>query len=200
MTSCHPAQAGFTLLETLVVLVVLGLLVVGLGQGVRAGLALWTAQNQRVERVADLDSTARLLRTVLTRMAPPSATGAQNQSTTIKGGSSRLDFVGDLPTGLGATQRADIAIELLRQQLVLVWTPHRHEVSVGPPPKPVETELIGRVEALDLAYWGAPSPDQAPGWQAGWEGPGLPALIRVRLVFAKGDPRRWPDLIVAPQL
>ena len=196
----RPAQAGFTLLETLVVLVVLGLLVVGLAQGVRAGLALWTAQNKRIERITDLDSTARLLRTLLTGMPPPSATGAQSQSTTIKGGSSRLDFVGDLPTGLGATQRADIVIELLRQRLVLVWTPRRHEVSVGPPPKPVETELISGVEGLDLAYWGAASPDQAPSWQAAWEGPGLPQLIRVRLVFAEGDPRIWPDLIVAPQL
>ena len=34
-------QSGFTLLELLVALVVLGLLVVGLTQGVRAGLTMW---------------------------------------------------------------------------------------------------------------------------------------------------------------
>ena len=41
-------QTGFTLLEMLVVLVVLGFLMVGLTQGVRAGLALWDAQSRRV--------------------------------------------------------------------------------------------------------------------------------------------------------
>jgi general secretion pathway protein J len=198
MADRPPAASGFTLLETLVVLAVLGLLFVGLTQGIRAGLALWRAQDRRIEQTAELDSTARLLRTLLTRMSSPTGPAGQSQ-TILKGGSNRLEFIGDLPTGLGATQRADIVIELLRRRLVLVWTPRRHEVPVGSPPKPVETELMGSVQALDLGYWGTPAPDQSPGWQPSWDGPGLPQLIRVRLAFAAGDPRRWPDLIVAPQ-
>jgi hypothetical protein len=61
------------------------------------------------------------------------------------------------------------------------------------------TELIRNVERLDLAYWGAPSPAQTAGWQGQWDGPGIPELIRVRLGFSKGDYRRFPDLIAAPQ-
>ena len=38
------------------------------------------------------------------------------------------------------------------------------------------------------------------GWQVQWEGPAIPELIRLRLVFAEGDRRRFPDLIAAPQL
>ena len=26
----------------------------------------------------------------------------------------------------------------------------------------------------------------------------MPALIRFRIVFPSGDPRRWPDVVVAP--
>ena len=52
-------QGGFTLLEMLVALVVLGLLVVGLTQGVRTGLALWSAQSRRIGTAADLDAVAR---------------------------------------------------------------------------------------------------------------------------------------------
>lgn len=40
MTATAGREAGFTLLEMLVVLVVLGMLVVGLAQGVRAGLTM----------------------------------------------------------------------------------------------------------------------------------------------------------------
>jgi prepilin-type N-terminal cleavage/methylation domain-containing protein len=43
-------QKGFTLLELLVALVVLGLLVVGLNQGVRAGLTMWGAQTREWAR------------------------------------------------------------------------------------------------------------------------------------------------------
>jgi general secretion pathway protein J len=82
---------------------------------------------------------------------------------------------------------------------VLRWTPRRHELSIAPPPEPIETELIRGVERFDLAYWGSPSPGEPAGWQSRWDRRDIPELIRVRLGFATGDRRRWPDLIAAPQ-
>jgi general secretion pathway protein J len=197
-------QTGFTLLEVLVVLVVLGLLVVGLTQGVRAGLTMWDAQTRRVGETSELDAAARILRILLTGIAAnPSggvSPGAAGTAAEFEGRPDSLAFVGDLPTGIGSTRRAEIKIELRGARLVLSWTPRRHELSSTPPPKPVETELMRGVERLDLAYWGSPAPGQPPGWQGQWDGPGMPELVRVRLGFAKGDRRRWPDLIAAPQL
>jgi hypothetical protein len=59
---------------------------------------------------------------------------------------------------------------------------------------------MSRVDRLQLAYWGAPSTGAPEGWLAEWDSPLLPNLIRVRLTFAKGDRRQWPDLIAAPLL
>jgi general secretion pathway protein J len=196
-------QTGFTLLEVLVALVVLGFLVIGLTQGVRAGLKMWGAQAGRVSQTSELDAAARILRTILTGMAASPSGGASPTAAgnaEIEGGPDSLAFVGDLPDGLGAVRRADIKIELSHGGLVLRWTPRRHELSTAPPPAPVETELIGGVEHLSLAYWGAPGPGQPSGWQSQWDGPGMPELVRVRLTFREGDRRRWPDLIAAPQL
>jgi general secretion pathway protein J len=193
-------QVGFTLLEMLVVVVVLGLLMIGLTQGVRAGLSLWDAQSRRVGETAELDAAERILRSLLSAIAPPpSANIAAAPTVELKGTGENLAFVGDLPTGLGTTQRANITIELSRGRLVLRWTPHRHELSAAPAPDPSEIELIRRVDHLDLAYWGPPSPGQAAAWQPQWDGPSIPELIRLRLVLAKGDRRRFPDLIAAPQ-
>jgi hypothetical protein len=116
----------------------------------------------------------------------------------LKGSAGSLAFVGDLPTGLGTTQRADITLELSRGRMVLRWTPHRHELSTAAATPPTETELVGNVERLDLAYWGT-SPSQETGWQAQWDGPAIPELIRVRLVFGNNDRRRFPDLIALPR-
>ena len=196
-------QSGFTLLEMLVVVVVLGLLVVGLTQGVRAGLAMWGAQQRRLGETAELDASARILRTLLTGIAAAPASGAgpgAGNGTAIKGEADQLSFVGDLPTGLGTTRRADIAIELHGGRLVLSWTPHLHEVSTAPPPKPTQTELIAGVAHLGFSYWGSAAPDQPAAWQTRWDGPTPPELIRIRLLFAKGDRRHWPDLIVTPEL
>ena len=196
-------QAGFTLLEMLVALVVLGFLMIGLTQGVRAGLALWDAQTRRVGETAELDATARTLRRLLSGIAPAPSAGFASvaaSNSELKGSTESLAFVGDLPTGLGITQRADITLELRQGRLVLRWTPRRHELSNAPAPQPIETELIRGVDRIDLAYWGSPSPEQPAGWQAQWDGPAIPELIRLRLALAKGDRRRFPDLIAAPQL
>ncbi len=194
-------QSGFTLLEMLVVLVVLGFLMVGLTQGVRAGLTMWGAQTRRVGETADLDAGARVLRRLLSGISLLSAGGSFGASSAPKfePRPDSITFVGDLPTGFGTTRRADITLELHDGRLVLRWTPRRHELSTAPPPEPIETELIRRVERLDLAYWGAPAPGEPAGWQSQWDRRDIPELIRVRLGFAKGDRRRWPDLIAAPQ-
>ena len=167
-------QTGFTLLEMLVSLVVLGFLVVGLAQGVRAGLRLWDAQTLRIGETGELDAGARVLRALLNGIWVPPQGGAGRSAAAkseIEGHPDILAFRGDLPTGLGTTRLANITLELRERRLVLRWSPHRHELTNAPEPEPIETELIRGVEHLDLAYWGSPSPDQAPGWQAQWDGP-----------------------------
>lgn len=195
-------QAGFTLLEILVVVVVLGLLMIGLTQGVRAGLTLWDAQARRTGETAELDAAARVLRGLLSGITASPASGFNPGAPTaveLKGTAESLTFIGDLPTGLGTTRRADITLVLSQGRLVLRWVPHRHELSNAPPPEPIETELVRKVDRLELAYWGSPSPDQAAGWQTQWDGPAIPELIRVRLILSKDDRRRFPALIAAPQ-
>lgn len=186
----------------LVVVTVLGLLIVGLTQGVRAGMALWGAQQRRVGETAELDAGARILRLLLTGISIPasSAVGGAQATDGFKGDAGQLSFVGYLPTGLGTTRRADISIALRKGNLMLSWTPHLHETPLGPPPSPSETELIANVAGLQIAYWGSTSPDQPAGWQARWDGPVPPPLIRIRLSFPKTDRRLWPDLIAAPVL
>jgi general secretion pathway protein J len=195
-------QSGFTLLEMVVVVTVLGFLMIGLTHGVRTGLALWEAQSRRVGDTAELDAAARILRSLLSGIAPPPSSGVAAGAaggSQLKGTAASLAFVGDLPTGLGTTQRADITLELNQGRLVLVWTPHRHESSTAPALQPTKTELLGNVEHLDLAYWGTAPSGQEVGWQTAWDGPAIPELVRIRLVFGENDRRRFPDLIAAPQ-
>lgn len=198
----HDRQAGFTLLEILVALVVFGFLFIGLNQGARTGFALWNTQTRRIGDTEELDATARVLRSLLTGIPilPVAAGDNAPQAIAMTGAADRLAFVGDLPSGLGATRLADIALGLRAGRLVLSWVPHRHEKADTPPVAPTETELMRGVDRLELAYLGIAPGGQIALWHAKWTGPGLPLLIRVRLGFAKSDGRRWPDLIAAPQL
>jgi prepilin-type N-terminal cleavage/methylation domain-containing protein len=142
---------GFTLLEMLVVVVVLGYLMGGLTQGVRSALALWDAQTRRLGETVELDAAARILRTLLSGIMPSPTAGfgpVAASAAELKGTADSLAFVGDLPAGLGTTQRAHITLELRQGRIVLRWTPHRHELSNTPATAPIETELIRRVGLL----------------------------------------------------
>ena len=203
MNRARPLQGGFTLLEVLVALVVLGLLMLALTQGVRAGLALEQAQTRRLATTAELDATMRVLRGVLTRLPVVPAgyrEGATAAGAGIQGEADRLSFVGNLPTGLGAHHRADIALYVHDGRLILAWKPHYHERPLGPASPYTETVLLDGVKRLQLAYWGSPGRGQPPAWQATWKDMAAPDLIRLRLVFGRSDPRSWPDLIAASRL
>ena len=181
----------------LVVVVVLGLLVVGLVQGVRVGVALLGAQQRRIGETADLDAGARTLRALLNGVvASPAGEPAGNSG--LKGDAEHLSFVGDMPTGRGTSRRADVSLALRGGNLVLSWIPHRHEIPLETAPPPSDTVLVAHVAHLEIAYWGALAPGQPAAWLDRWNGPAAPELIRIRLVFGKDDRRHWPDLIVAP--
>lgn len=197
-----PADTGLTLLEMVIALAVLGVLLVGLTQGVRAGLALRHAQIAQVDRTAEFDPTMRLLRRLLTRL-PMSPAGTSVLTTAaglgFSGETDRVTFIGELPDGLGAVRRAEMTLYVRDRRLVLAWLPHRHEHSLAPPAAPQETPLLEGVEQLRLAYWGTLGNGQAAAWQPRWRGLMAPELVRLRLIFGQSDRRRWPDLLAAPQ-
>src|SRR5205807_8954283 len=61
--------------------------------------------------------------------------------------------------------------------------------------------LLVTVEAAEFAYFGVTQSRSAAEWHDRWSGElDLPALVRVRVRFARSDPRLWPDLTIAPRI
>ena len=176
-------------------LAVLGFLVLGLAQGVRFGLGAWDAQARLLGRTGDLDIADRALRRVVAQLVPTD----DARQPGLRGTAAGFEGVTELPTTAALpTRRAVVALGVDRaQRLVLRWTPYLHARRLGPPPAPEESELLRGVERIEVAYWSAAA---GGGWLPAWTRAELPDLVRVRLVFARGDRRRWPDVVAAPVL
>lgn len=181
-------QAGFTLLELLVGLVVLGFILAGLSQGVRYGYRATEAQARVRNGSGDLDAIDRTLRGLIEQADP----GDDHSGPTLRGTASMVVFTSDLPAAAsGTTRHADVAILVdPAHRLVLRWTPHLHATAFVAPAPPVTTELIRNVQVLQASYW-------ADGWQSNWDKEGLPSLVRLRVLFPPGDSRHWPDIVIA---
>jgi general secretion pathway protein J len=186
-------EDGFTLIEVLVALAVLGLLMLALGQGLRFALSGWTVQNRVVDVHTDLDAVDRTLRQLIEQIDPGSAAAPAE----IVGTASRLVFTSELPLAAASlpTREADMLLTVdAGHRLVLRWTPHLHAIRLGPPPQPHQEVLLDGVDRIEIDYW----KPGGGGWLAAWKGPLLPGLIRIRLVFTKRDRPPWPEIVDAP--
>jgi general secretion pathway protein J len=184
--------AGFTLLEILVALVVLGFLMVGLTQGVRLGLMAWGMQERLIAQRGDLDAVDRALRQFIAQMDP----GTRADPVQATGTETQFAFTSALPLTADGGSADMLLMADPAHHLVLRWLPHLHARRIGPPPPPHVEVLLDRIERVRFAYW-RPS-TAGGGWTGTWGAKSLPALVRVRIEFVQGDPRHWPDIVAAP--
>lgn len=188
-------QRGFTLLEVLVALVLLGLLLAALAQGLRFGMSAWDLQVRASESTASLEATDRSLRQLIESMKPGNFGTSQGSAL---GHRDRLTFVGNLPAVLPGDREAEMTLTLTgNHRLVLRWRPHKHELSTEALPPETETLLLDGVEKLSLAYWRSAMAGMEGGWVDEWSQPALPGLVRIHLEFGPHDPRHWPDMVIA---
>jgi general secretion pathway protein J len=180
-------EAGYTLLEMLVALVVFGLVMAGLAQSWRFGLAAWSGSERHIAGPEDMAAVDTALRGMIARAVPGSMTGRP-------GG---LAFTTHLPQGAGGLRGlADIAIQLGADgTLTLSATPHAAGIPLRPPPPPSFETLATGVDEVRVSYL-TPQNGAPPAWGNKWTGTGLPLLVRIHLRFADGHD--WPDLIAAP--
>ena len=197
MATPRGRSGGFTLLEVLAALAVLGLLLLALGQGLQFGLQAWRSQARALAWPDEMEALDRTLRLLVSRAVSPddAAPGAP-----VQGGAAVLDVLARLagPDG-GAPAPTEARLEVdAGQRLVLRLLPHLH-VSWLVPPRPALIVLAERVQRVEFAYFQA-APGGGGAWQRAWPGPAPPALVRIRLVFPPGDARHWPDIVAAPAL
>lgn len=195
-------EAGFTLAEVLVTLGLLGLFAVlltgALGGTVRAGQSL--AQPAGDGGIA---AAQRVLRARLEHTTPVVRTDSIDPIVDLRGDARRLSFTAPPPD----RQDPD-ALQLYRLTLtpagdLVLYSASslNSRIDLSDPALTgwQGTRLLSDVAELELSYFGPDRFVASERWQTVWmQRQQLPALIRVRLRFAEGDRRFWPDLVVRP--
>ncbi|OYV32255.1 MAG: hypothetical protein B7Z80_27495 [Rhodospirillales bacterium 20-64-7] len=186
MRKSRRGEAGFTLLEMLVALVVFGLVMAGIAQAFRFGFAAIAAGSGAIRAPQDMAAADLALRRMIEQAQPGSMTG----------GPASLAFTTRLPEGadmIGGLQ--DVALQLGPGGVLrLRDAPHPAGLPLGPAAPPQTDILATGLTGLGFSYL-QPEPGAGPQWSPRWSGAGLPLLVRMHLTL-RG--RAWPDLIAAP--
>ncbi|HEY1707673.1 MAG TPA: prepilin-type N-terminal cleavage/methylation domain-containing protein [Rhizomicrobium sp.] len=193
-------EAGFTLLELLVVLTVLALLMVALFAGLRFATHAWDRSESTGSGADEVRLVQNLLRHEIEQAYPRFLAGAtpQDGSVDFSGVADRMTFLAPAPKSFADAARARISLERRPDgrlwQLVMVIRP---ELAADSEPALVEPLLSGLTDVAFNYAADAANPDWVEDWS---HAKALPQLVRVDVTFPRGDSRSWPGVVAAPRI
>ena len=205
-------DAGFTLLELLVALTLLGLIVALLFGGLRFSTKAWEAADERIDQSSELQVVQSFMRRRLGQAYPLRVSQpAAERRIAFAGTPEGVTFTTVMPAhlGLGGFYRLSFYSDegSNGKRLVASWrlfqpgTDQPGTDEFADAGAAGTTVLVDRISGVEFSYFGRSDPGRPAAWQDRWEGvASLPALVRVGVSFTESDRRSWPDLVVAPML
>ena len=210
--SCKRSNtAGFTLLEMLVGLTLLGVLLILIYSALNIGLRAWDTGDQRASEASHQRIVQSFLRRELGQVFPIRWRGIAESRIAFEGGKADIKFVTALNLGAsvkegglqwGHLYLADDATPdgKRRQSLFLKresFDLHAKDWSGLEEAKP--TRLIEGVKEIEITYFGAENDTTDPKWTDEWNLPlRVPLLVKISVKTDLG--RDVPDLVVALKL
>lgn len=170
---------------------VLGMLIGLLDQGMAFAVRVTAMQARLGDRAADLPVVDAALRRLIVKADP----GVYPEPASLKGTNGSVAFTTQAPGADGVLRPVDAMLFTTGHSMRLRLTVHRHIQRFGPPAPVEDLVLLGGIESLVIDYADA----RTGAWRSTWTADTLPALVRIRLVFADSI-QRWPPIVVAPRL
>jgi general secretion pathway protein J len=200
------AQAGFTLIELVLAMVLLGTMMLLLYGGLSFSLRSWDAGDVNGRRTADRRIGANFLRRELSELFPMRWKEPMSLKFAFEGEAHKLKFVSSRPAGVSVGGLALVGLEVeqdavgRKRNLVMRRAmPDDEAKSFDPLDKAERNILIADIDSVSFEYFGAENDFNPPTWVDAWKIPyKVPEIIRLRVKDADGT--QLPEMIVRIQL
>ena len=195
--------AGFTLIEMIVALALLGAMMLAMYSGLSFGLRGWDASDVNGRRTADRRIAENFLRRELGEMFPMRWKDPMMLRFAFEGKTDQLRFVSVRPAGISVTGLSLVGISVeedptkqrAKNLVMRRASPGDEQKDFGPLAAGEGTILFENVESVAFSYYGAENDFTEPAWVDNWEWPGrMPRLVRVRVRASDGS--SLPEMIV----
>ncbi len=199
MTRRAAGQAGFSLLELMVSMSLMGLLALVAVSGLQFSAGVWDRGGEQSEALVE----TRLVQKFLTRLVSSSETvrlrsGARDALVLFEGSPDELVAATRLPGALSPPGLQLISLSREGETLLLRWTPvgERRPVIDARAEREV---LLSGVEGLAFRYFGLDPETSERKWTASWRGRDrLPERVEISVDWSTDDLRRWAPVIARP--
>ncbi|MGZ0190512.1 MAG: prepilin-type N-terminal cleavage/methylation domain-containing protein [Alphaproteobacteria bacterium] len=194
-------EAGFTLVELLIALTLLGFLSVALFGGLRFGARSWTAIDSASARQEEIALSQTFLRDRLGQISAvgPPIDGKLPPTLEIAGKADRIAFAAPWLSPLG---QGRLFIFTLWHDpagdgaLMIQWRPADEDI-VDSESLTGERALIRGVQAVQITYFGQHGKADVLNWQHRWNSQTkTPRMVRLTVELSDAQ-QAWPDLTIA---
>jgi general secretion pathway protein J len=198
-------QAGFTLIEIVVAMVILGAMLLLLYSALNFSVRSWDAGDASGRRIADRRVGENFLRREISELFPfrwKESAAAPVLRFAFEGERDHLRFVSSRPAGITQGGLSLVGVELQaeappsrRKDLVMRRAmPDDDLKSFAPLDAAQPTVLIQGVDAVSFEYFGAENDFTQPQWTDSWRFPArIPEMIRVHIQAEDGP---QPEMIL----
>ena len=178
-------SAGFTLVEVVVAMVLIGSILILVYSGLSFSLRAWDAGDANGRRTAERRLGENFLRRELSELFPMRWKDPTQVRMAFEGGQSSLRFVSSRPAGLQLGGLSLVGIELAdnrerrTRDLVMLRAMPDHEArDFGPLSASKPHLLIEGVDRVEFGYFGSENEFAEPKWYDAWDFPAkIPELV-----------------------
>jgi len=194
---------GFTLVELLVSLAVLSLMATMLLGGIGSATAFGRRTEEAGETLDEIAAAQAMLRHRIEGLRPLARLDTSDAAMNVDGDERRFDFFAPPPLAdpVGGIQKYRLLLTA-SGDLMLYRAPELTDHFDLRSPGVVgwkAIRVLRAVTSLSIGYFGATRSDPARKWRSFWQNNATaPEIVRIRVGFAPGDARDWPDLIIRP--
>jgi general secretion pathway protein J len=195
-------QSGFTLIEIIVAMVLLGAMMLMLYSGLTFALRGWDAGDTNGRRTADRRIGENFLRRDLIELFPMRFKEPALVKFAFEGEAQRLRFVSSRPAGAATGGLSLVGLEVehdaagkSRHLMMRRAMPDDEAKDFAPLERSERTLLIADVDSVAFAYFGSENDFAEPKWLDAWPHVSrIPQLVRMRVKTADGT--QLPEFIV----
>jgi len=189
------SQGGFTLVEVVLAMVLLGTMMLLLYSGINFALRSWNAGDSNGRRVADGRIADNFLRREVGELYPMRWQDATVLRFAFEGKQHEMRFVSSRRAGISAGGLSIVAIQAQQgaQPRTFDLVMRRAQASgdvndFGPLDQAKPSVLLAGIDGVDFAYFGSPNDFTDPEWTDEWKYPArMPQLVRMTVHSARGD-------------
>lgn len=198
------SASGFTLLEVLIAMTLLGVMMVLIFGTLRVSVRSWESGEKQAAQVSQLLVLHNFLRSHLTRMKPWEDDFSGEETVfSFQGTEQTIQFVSTLPLhnrGAGGWHKFSLQLTKNRDKLDLIVKLEPFFPSLDQERQAIDdVVLIENIEAIRFSYFGSDESDKEDQWLDQWlEKSYFPKMIQVD-IRVRGE-KNWPPLVVAPKI